>query len=380
MARLSSNSQGVTKTIDPRSAGKAGFVQAYAGATAPSGWKVCDGSAVSRTDYSQLFANIGTKYGVGDGSTTFNLPDGPSDSFWVDLDVTGTNWTTGSAKGKVTNFDGVYALDFQIKGTTSSAVSNIAVQIGGVSISAAQSSSGWSQQSGVADRITLFVRENAGGLQIASSGGNSNSWSMNGGVLLTGKPTDAFVGADSRFSTFDEALESQTIIKLYDDSTTAVSVSVAEATEDTAGVAKTSEAADDTQQYLVPDVRISGEGDLGSINNWATVDSKKYRWYVIGKICFYEQRVESATPSTSNVLVYNLLPSDVPTPKLLSNAVDSEWAIPASSLRSTAINGSLSDSSSGAIYPSGGDFRVYGYTDVAQGTRVWALSAFWQID
>lgn len=42
--------------------------------TAPSGWLLCDGSAVSRTTYSGLFAVIGTTFGVGDGSTTFNLP------------------------------------------------------------------------------------------------------------------------------------------------------------------------------------------------------------------------------------------------------------------------------------------------------------------
>jgi phage-related tail fiber protein len=41
----------------------------------PNGWLWCDGSAVSRVDYSDLFAAIGTTFGVGDGSTTFNLPD-----------------------------------------------------------------------------------------------------------------------------------------------------------------------------------------------------------------------------------------------------------------------------------------------------------------
>lgn len=44
-------------------------------ATTPSGWLTCDGSAVSRTTYAALFAVIGTTYGAGDGSTTFNLPD-----------------------------------------------------------------------------------------------------------------------------------------------------------------------------------------------------------------------------------------------------------------------------------------------------------------
>lgn len=44
------------------------------GASIPSGWLVCDGSAVSRTTYATLYSVIGTAYGVGDGSTTFNLP------------------------------------------------------------------------------------------------------------------------------------------------------------------------------------------------------------------------------------------------------------------------------------------------------------------
>lgn len=52
-----------------------GAVVAFAGRTTPQGWLLCDGSAVSRTDYAALFAVIGTTYGAGDGSTTFNLPN-----------------------------------------------------------------------------------------------------------------------------------------------------------------------------------------------------------------------------------------------------------------------------------------------------------------
>ena len=52
-----------------------GLVMAFGGTTAPSGWLLCDGSAISRTTYSLLFTAIGTSYGAGDGSTTFNLPD-----------------------------------------------------------------------------------------------------------------------------------------------------------------------------------------------------------------------------------------------------------------------------------------------------------------
>lgn len=64
----------------------AGSIRAYAGAitdtgaavevpSAGSGWLMCNGAAVSRTTYDDLFALVTTTYGVGDGSTTFNLPD-----------------------------------------------------------------------------------------------------------------------------------------------------------------------------------------------------------------------------------------------------------------------------------------------------------------
>lgn len=52
-----------------------GCIMPYAGATAPDGWLLCHGQAVARATYADLFAAIGTAYGPGDGSTTFNLPD-----------------------------------------------------------------------------------------------------------------------------------------------------------------------------------------------------------------------------------------------------------------------------------------------------------------
>ena len=52
-----------------------GAVVAFAGASAPSGWMICNGAAISRTTYATLFTAISTTYGVGDGSTTFNIPD-----------------------------------------------------------------------------------------------------------------------------------------------------------------------------------------------------------------------------------------------------------------------------------------------------------------
>lgn len=53
----------------------AGIIMPFAGTVAPQGYLLCDGSAVDRTTYATLFGVIGTTFGEGDGSTTFNLPD-----------------------------------------------------------------------------------------------------------------------------------------------------------------------------------------------------------------------------------------------------------------------------------------------------------------
>ena len=66
---------GWRKTPETASGLPAGTIVQWPGATAPANWMIADGSAISRTTYASLFAAIGVQYGVGDGSTTFNLPD-----------------------------------------------------------------------------------------------------------------------------------------------------------------------------------------------------------------------------------------------------------------------------------------------------------------
>lgn len=88
----------------------AGAVCSFAGSSAPDGWLVCDGAAVSRTTYASLFAQIGTAFGAGDGVATFNLPDlrgefvrGLDSGRGVDAArVLGTaqDWATGAPKAK----------------------------------------------------------------------------------------------------------------------------------------------------------------------------------------------------------------------------------------------------------------------------------------
>ena len=78
--KLETTSSGVTVTgtvVDSAGGGMVppGTVLPYTGASAPTGFVLCDDSAISRTTYSVLFAIIGTSYGTGNGTTTFNVPD-----------------------------------------------------------------------------------------------------------------------------------------------------------------------------------------------------------------------------------------------------------------------------------------------------------------
>jgi microcystin-dependent protein len=78
-----------------------GVVKDYAGATAPVGYLLCYGQAISRTTYLDLFVAIGTLFGVGDGSTTFNLPDlrGRTIAGQDDMGGTSANRLTGLSGG-----------------------------------------------------------------------------------------------------------------------------------------------------------------------------------------------------------------------------------------------------------------------------------------
>jgi len=72
---LTSNGAGALPTFQNTNPFASGMLMPYAGSSAPSGWLLCYGQAISRTTYSDLFAAIGTTYGAGDTTTTFNVPD-----------------------------------------------------------------------------------------------------------------------------------------------------------------------------------------------------------------------------------------------------------------------------------------------------------------
>ena len=107
------STSGQTITIDGSGVAGSGGVPTgailpYGGATAPTGYLMCDGSAVSRTTYSALFAVFGTTYGAGDGSTTFNLPNAKLRF----LLGSGTNYPLGATGGQLghTHGPGTYAV------------------------------------------------------------------------------------------------------------------------------------------------------------------------------------------------------------------------------------------------------------------------------
>lgn len=85
----------VTNELEP-----VGVIEMFGGTSAPTGYFLCDGSAVSRTTYAALFSVVGTTYGVGDGSTTFNLPD-LTQRFPLGKATSGTGSALGSTGGNI---------------------------------------------------------------------------------------------------------------------------------------------------------------------------------------------------------------------------------------------------------------------------------------
>jgi len=77
-----------------------GSIMPYGGSSAPIGWLLCQGQAVSRTTYASLFAVLGTAYGAGDGHTTFNLPN-LQQRFPLGKAASGVGSTLGAAGGQI---------------------------------------------------------------------------------------------------------------------------------------------------------------------------------------------------------------------------------------------------------------------------------------
>lgn len=106
--------------IEPRIGYNSADMVPWAGTgSIPTGFLECNGQAVSRSTYSLLFSTIGTTYGSGDGSTTFNVPD-VRQKFIMGVAASGTGSTLGATGGTI---DHVHSVD--PPNTTSTAAPNI---------------------------------------------------------------------------------------------------------------------------------------------------------------------------------------------------------------------------------------------------------------
>lgn len=105
-----------------------GEILMFPAASVPSGYLECDGSAVSRTTYATLYGVIGTLFGVGDGSTTFNLPDlGGSAAIGyksADSDFNAVGKTGGAKTANLQHTHTVDAHTHAISGTTGNTAAN----------------------------------------------------------------------------------------------------------------------------------------------------------------------------------------------------------------------------------------------------------------
>ena len=98
---VGSDGDGSFSYITPPVAFLSGMIMPYAGTSAPSGWLLLYGQAISRSTYSDLFAVIGVTYGSGNGSTTFNVPDlrGRTVAGQDDMGGSSANRLTGQSGG-----------------------------------------------------------------------------------------------------------------------------------------------------------------------------------------------------------------------------------------------------------------------------------------
>jgi microcystin-dependent protein len=127
-----------------------GSILGWGAAAAPTGWLLCDGSAVSRTTYAALFSAIGTTFGAGDGSTTFTLPNFKGKVLvglnGADSDFDAIN-ETGGEKTHTLTTDEIPPLDVAI-------------------------SSSWTVATGANTNITRVTDTAEGGFTVKTSGGS----------------------------------------------------------------------------------------------------------------------------------------------------------------------------------------------------------------
>lgn len=197
----------------PTSGTPAGAVMAFAMNTAPTGWLKCNGAAVSRTTYADLFTAISTTYGVGDGSTTFNLPDlrGEFIRGWADDRAVDTGRVFGSAQSDA-NLAHTHTASSDSTGshthTGTTASDGSHTHSGSTSSDGAHShtvSSTNGDPAGVATRVKGSDQVAATDIGTSSAGTHSHSLSINSGGAHTHTFTTAAGGTHSHVITVNSS-------------------------------------------------------------------------------------------------------------------------------------------------------------------------------
>ena len=178
--------KGETGTTTP-----VGTILPWSNATAPTGFLKCDGTAVSRTTYAALFEVVGTTYGVGDGSTTFNLPDLASRTMVAANTSTSVGDTGGLNKVTPTLNQNLAATAPAVTGAvTANVTGNVAAGVGNLAVNAATltgavtadvgtlaTSTTINGAPGATQNLAAAVTQNLGGSSASNLGGN-----LTGGV------------------------------------------------------------------------------------------------------------------------------------------------------------------------------------------------------
>lgn len=178
-----------------------GMIMSWTKASTPAGFLVCDGAAISRTTYAALFDAIGTTHGVGDGSTTFNLPDlqgklPVGDDGGVSYTVAGTGGSasvtptvnkSGSASGSLNGAPDAGNLSVSVSGNVSNhTLSNSRIPSHNHTIYAYNTSPGNSQR--VAGYNNTGGTKSLNGASANSGGSGSHNHGHNFSGTMNGEP------------------------------------------------------------------------------------------------------------------------------------------------------------------------------------------------
>jgi microcystin-dependent protein len=176
-----------------------GVISMWSTATPPTGWLLCAGTAVSRTTYAPLFAVIGTTFGVGDGSTTFNLPNYVNRMpFGASLTTTAS--FTGTINGATSTASSISATTLTVGGTITGTFA-VGQTISGTNVTSGTTITALGTGTGGAGTYTVSASQTVSSTAITGSGTTLTVSAVSSGTLVVGQViTGTAVSSDTRIT------------------------------------------------------------------------------------------------------------------------------------------------------------------------------------